>query len=88
MLQFGDPHTDGHGKGNSQEQMRQNNLPSTRVFQTGLSLGILNTAIRTSTVIHLARHPGSKIGVGIAIARDPLLGPGRALASASGSYRG
>src|ERR1017187_2060182 len=28
------------------------------------------------------------IGVGIAIARDPLLGPGRALVSASGSYRG
>jgi hypothetical protein len=29
-----------------------------------------------------------EIGVGIAIARDPLLGPGRALISASGSYRG
>ena len=27
-----------------------------------------------------------EIGVGIAIARDPLLGPGRALVSASGSY--
>jgi hypothetical protein len=30
----------------------------------------------------------NEIGVGIAIARDPLLGPGRALVSASGSYRG
>jgi hypothetical protein len=28
----------------------------------------------------------TEIGVGIAIARDPLLGPGRALVSASGSY--
>jgi hypothetical protein len=41
-----------------------------------------------------AVHPASflfledEIGVGIAIARDPLLGPGRALISASGSYRG
>ena len=29
-----------------------------------------------------------EIGVGIVIAHDPLLGPGRALVSASGSYRG
>lgn len=36
----------------------------------------------------LALIEGFEIGVGIAIARDPLLGPGRALASASGSYRG
>ena len=34
------------------------------------------------------RFEGGEIGVGIAIARDPLLGPGRALVSASGSYLG
>jgi hypothetical protein len=34
------------------------------------------------------RGMGYEIGVGIVIARDPLLGPGRALFSASGSYRG
>jgi hypothetical protein len=43
------------------------------------------------TLIDLGQEAGSplnEIGVGIAIARDPLLGPGRALISASGSYRG
>ena len=33
------------------------------------------------------RNRVNEIGVGIAISRDPLLGPGRALISASGSYR-
>ena len=51
-----------------------------------LSLHLHQVVKRTFT-FELSNMLGT-LGVGIAIARDPLLGPGRALVSASGSYRG
>ena len=53
-------------------------LPLLRLFSTLLIIAGLPANPRPQGV--------NEIGVGIAIARDPLHGPGRALVSASGSY--
>jgi hypothetical protein len=53
-----------------------------------VDLGTFGGPLSTLVFVQPTGLGGFEIGVGIAIARDPLLGPGRALISASGSYRG
>lgn len=61
-----------------------------RHFQEAGVAAMIETTVPHHLVKDNARPPALVfwlvIGVGIAITRNPLLGPGRALVSASGSY--